>query len=340
MRVTRRALHVCLILPAALGLLVLSPKAAVAKPCTCKDIKAVSAELARVTTAEAAWMEIFAWARGLHNDVPEPASNEELDTRYRQLGRAPRSEWDAIMHTPITQVEKVDKVGEIGVFGEPVVSQSFSNTHCDDIVEGVRVHELAHRDFNLSPGNLLVGMTMRSRHMQLRAESEVLSYRKQKAFLKEKLEELEKHCKFKVSTKSQWFIPNGPPFTASMAGAEIVVDAEGHFGGSSAVNWVGTLIGSTSCGSTMNFAPTRADLTGDMDDDGQLAVTVTYTTATASVHSYCATVSRNSENMVTPSPLKFTVPSSGGASTQQHELTGAGSLLGSVEIGVVPEEDP
>jgi hypothetical protein len=161
-----------------------------------------------------------------------------LDTKYRQLARAPRADWDRIMHDPIHQIEKVDKAGGLNDKGEPIVNENFVKTHCDDIVEGIRVHERAHRDFFYSPGNV-VDVPMRSRHLRLRSESEVVSYRIQKAFLKEKLD-----------------------------AAKISADAEGHYRGSATVNWAGTLIGSLAWGSTMNYAPTRADLNGEMDDNG------------------------------------------------------------------------
>jgi hypothetical protein len=78
---TLRALRVGIILATAMGLFVMMPRDAVAEPCRCKDIRALIAEIERVSTAEVAWMEIFAWARGLHHDVPEPSSIEELDER-------------------------------------------------------------------------------------------------------------------------------------------------------------------------------------------------------------------------------------------------------------------
>jgi hypothetical protein len=187
-------------LATAFPLLLVIPHEGAAKPCECKDIQAMTAELDRVTTAEAAWMEIFAWARGLHRDIAEPSSNDELNTKYAQLARAPRSEWDRIMHEPIRKIEKLAKAGELNEQGEPVVNPDFAQVNCDDIVEGVRIHETAHRTFFLSPGNFLEGATMTSRHLRLRSESEVVSYRAQKEFIKEKLDALKNRCK-RVSFK-------------------------------------------------------------------------------------------------------------------------------------------
>lgn len=195
MVVTLRTLRFCAILTTAIGLVVMMPRDVAAKPCECKDIAAMTAELARVSTAEAVWKEIFAWARGLHPDLPEPSSNDELNTKYAQLARAPRADWDRIMHAPIQQIEKLNKAGSLDGDGEPIVNADFAQAHCDDIVEGVRVHERAHRSFFLSPGNSIEGGLMRSRHLRLRSESEVVSYRTQKEFLKEKLDALKKRCK-------------------------------------------------------------------------------------------------------------------------------------------------
>lgn len=182
----------------------------------------MTAELKRVTTAEAAWMEIFAWARGLHPDMRPPSSNEELDTRYAQLARAPRNAWEGIMHTPIQQVEKLERAGELNASGEPIVSPEYSKTHCDDLVEAVRIHEAAHRDFFLSPGNFLEGGLMASRRFRLRSESEVVSYRTHKEFLTKKLDALKKlKCGYRASGQDGPVIYSGyvcdleKPFTLS-----------------------------------------------------------------------------------------------------------------------------
>lgn len=165
-----------------------------AKACECKDIGAITTEIQRVSTAEAAWKEIFAWARGLLRDVAEPKSNDELNTKFLQLARAPRANWDRIIREQVQQVETPQTAGGLDKNGEPVVNEDFAQAHCDDIVEGVRLHERAHKDFFLSAGNV-ENVLMSSRHMRLRAESEVVSYRTQKEFLDKKLEALKKRCK-------------------------------------------------------------------------------------------------------------------------------------------------
>ncbi|OGB25707.1 MAG: hypothetical protein A3I66_04810 [Burkholderiales bacterium RIFCSPLOWO2_02_FULL_57_36] len=177
-----------------------APGLAHAAPCKCKDIDAIASEIQRVSTGEAAWKEIFAWARGLRRDVAMPQSNDEMNTKFLQLARTPRSNWDRTMREPIVQVETPEKAGGLNDDGEVIINEDFAQSHCDEIVEGVRVHERAHRDFFLSPGNFLEGGLMSSRHMRLRSESEVISYRTQKAFLEQKLDALKKQCG-KVSFK-------------------------------------------------------------------------------------------------------------------------------------------
>lgn len=184
----------------AISLSTFASRSAYAKPCECKDIDAMKSEIQRVSNGEAAWKEIFAWARGLRRDVAMPQSNDELNTKFLQLARAPPSNWDRTMRESVQQIERPQTAGGLNMDGEVVVNNEFAQSHCDEIVEGVRVHERAHRDFFLSPGNAIIGGLMSSQHLRLRSESEVVSYRTQKAFLEQKLEALKKQCR-KLSFK-------------------------------------------------------------------------------------------------------------------------------------------
>lgn len=184
------------------------PGGTTAKPCECKDIDSITAEIQRVSTAQEAWKEIFAWAKGLHNDIAPPKSNDELNTKFLQLARAPRSSWDLVMHQSVQQIEKVQKAGGLDKDGEVIVSPTFAETHCEGIVEGVRVHERAHKDFYLSPGNFIEGGFFSSAHFKLRSESEVESYRAQKAFLERELAALKQRCKPKRHPSSGGDFPS------------------------------------------------------------------------------------------------------------------------------------
>lgn len=165
-----------------------------AGPCTCDDIDKMQKHLDRVTNAEEAWKEIFAWARGLYRDVDLPRSNDDLNQKYVQLTGAPKSQWyDLIKQGPVKEKKAIKKVAGVSPEGEPVIDDDFKKNHCDDIIEAEHVHERAHKDFYLSfPKVLDVPMT--SRLFRLRAESEVESYRTHKAFLEKKLAELKLKC--------------------------------------------------------------------------------------------------------------------------------------------------
>lgn len=165
-----------------------------AKPCECKDMDSIKAEILRTSTAEAAWMQIFGWTKGtVGRDFP-PGSNGELNTRYLQLARTPRSEWDRVMRGPVGEIETPQIAGGLDQNGDVVVTESYRQANCDEIVEGVRIHERAHHDFYLSVYGMAAGRALTWRLLSTRAESEVDSYRKQTAYLKEVLAKLESEC--------------------------------------------------------------------------------------------------------------------------------------------------
>lgn len=169
-----------------------------AGPCTCDDIDKMQKHLDRVTNAEEAWKEIFAWARELYRDVDMPQSNDDLNQKFVQLTSAPKSQWyDLIKQGPVKEKKAIKKVAGVSPEGEPVVDDDFKKNNCDDVIEAEHVHEQAHKDFYLSfPKVFEVPMT--SRLLRLRAESEVESYRKHKAFLEKKLAELKLRCTTKL----------------------------------------------------------------------------------------------------------------------------------------------
>jgi hypothetical protein len=165
-----------------------------AGPCECKDIDKMQAHLDRVSKSEEVWKEIFAWARELYPGVDLPQTNDDLDQKHTQLTSAPKSQWrELIKEGRVKEKKALEKVAGLNEAGEPVVNDDFKKNNCDDIIEAEHIHEQAHRDFYLSfPKVLEVPMT--SRLLRLRAESEVESYRKHKAFLDRKLKELKLKC--------------------------------------------------------------------------------------------------------------------------------------------------
>lgn len=169
-------------------------------PCGCKDIDAMAKEIERMSTAEEAWKEIFAWARGLRSNVAPPKTNDELNAKYVQLVKVPRSEWDRIMREPLQASQAPTKIGGLNEKGEPIIDDAYRMANCDEIVEAVRVHERAHRDFFTGYSlDHVLSTLMESRLLRLRAESEVVSYRAGKAYLLPEKQKLETKCKrFKV----------------------------------------------------------------------------------------------------------------------------------------------
>src|SRR5262249_6959168 len=140
-----------------------------ARECTCDDLDTLKRRIEQAARAEAAWEEIFSWARELRQSPAPPSSNEELDQRFVELMGAPKSSWDSVMSQPVGNTAAPTKIGGLDESGEPVIDQNFRNSNCDDIIQAVRLHELTHRSFFLgySLDHFLSGLMMRSRHLRL-----------------------------------------------------------------------------------------------------------------------------------------------------------------------------
>src|SRR5262249_15731535 len=149
----------------------------------------------RAGMAEEAWREIFGWARGLRQNPPLPTANKELNVRFSELMSSPRGSWDDLMSQPIGEMAEPPKIGGINTKREPIIDQNFQNANCDDIIEGVRLHEEMHRAYFLAFSlSRFVSELMESNLLWLRAESEVESYRVEKEFLTKRADEIEKKC--------------------------------------------------------------------------------------------------------------------------------------------------
>lgn len=199
------------------------PPPAYAAPCECKDIEKITQEIARVTKSEEAWKEIFAWARELYPNIPPPGSNDDLNQKFAQLMDRARSDWrSAIEEGPPKTKQELTKVAGLNEQGEPVISEEFRKSHCDEIVEAERVHEEMHKKFYLSFPNILESATMPSKHIKLRAESEVESYRAQKVYLQKQLDDLDKRCFALLQFQSE-IMATGPQNGRATAFAEVLV---------------------------------------------------------------------------------------------------------------------
>jgi hypothetical protein len=146
-------------------------------------------------------------------------------------------------------------------------------------------------------------------------------------------------CKVLATTISTWSA--GMDIVATIDDAVMKADAQGNFTGSATVNWVTSVIGDPGCGAVSTMAPTKADLTGEINDSDQLVGKVTFQPMSASGFAACAGKRISTSNSGIADPLTIRVAASGGVSTQAQvsTWTKGGSLTGSAIIILVPEED-
>lgn len=172
--------------------------AAIARECTCKDLPTIRKRAQKAGMAEAAWKQIFAWAKGLRTNPPLPTNNRDLNVKFVELMGASANSWDSIMSQPASNAAEPAKIGGLNSKGEPILDEKFEQANCDIILEGVRLHEATHKDFFLAFSlSRFASILMPSNLLWLRAESEVEAYRAEKEFLTAKAKELEKSKKCK-----------------------------------------------------------------------------------------------------------------------------------------------
>lgn len=148
-------------------------------------------------------------------------------------------------------------------------------------------------------------------------------------------------CKFKVEATSRWNNNVGGIYLAMMDETELRADAEGRYIGSANVNWIGTFM-MDSCPKEYTIPSGQANLTGELNDSGQLTATLTYQPVAVTFNGACGNLSGWDNFQVSQDPLRFSVPASGGAFTLPQFLIGSGEMGifdGSVTIVVIPQED-
>lgn len=146
-------------------------------------------------------------------------------------------------------------------------------------------------------------------------------------------------CNFKARTSST-FSAQGITLLSAMEG-EMKMDEEGNFTGSGTVNWVGAPSASGNCSGTIDIESSQADLTGSLDENGELAAEVTYLPAALTHNFCCQGICATDTALVTPQAIAMSVPPSGGVSRQSQDLYEPNyySMHGSVDIIVIPAED-
>jgi hypothetical protein len=177
------------------------------------------------------------------------------------------------------------------------------------------------------------------------AAEEIAAYRLEIAGLKPIIEKLEKRCKLRVEAKSEWQVP-GPAnirVVATMDQAELKRDEKDRYTGSGAVNWTATADRVGDCTGTVEIGSTRADVAGEIDDKGQLVLSLTYQAAAAALKDICVnprgTARGNMQFGLAADPLRFSVSAEGGTVTQSHVLQGPeGPMSGSVVVNVIMKE--
>jgi hypothetical protein len=273
------------------------PSLTLARECTCDDLAAMRDRAAAAAKAEKAWEQIFAWARGLRQSPPVPTTNDQMNARFGQLMGASLNSWDGIMSQPVTQASTPTKIAGLDANGEPVIDKSFAARNCDTIVQAVQLHEDTHRQFFLSPGNVLAA-GISSNLLRLRAESEVVSYRAEKEFLQTKADELEKKCKRSATCTT----PNGITYTAKRCEAspwgEWTLTVSGAMSGHGTVTVSEHGAGSWSASTTVGGLPVAITQTGHAEYFSQPQATLRLTTNVGSADGHTATPNKSIDLIV------------------------------------------
>ncbi|MDO8736157.1 MAG: hypothetical protein Q7K29_03640 [Thermoleophilia bacterium] len=146
-------------------------------------------------------------------------------------------------------------------------------------------------------------------------------------------------CSYKVNTVSTW--KAGMTSVGTMDG-KMKSDEQGNFTGSAVVNWVASIVGGGGCGSASGIAPSTAELTGKLNENGQLVGRVNFGPTSASGFTWCYYYGGSStDNFFTPDPLTIRGFSEGASVYTQSQAVTAknGSFTGMATIVVIPDED-
>lgn len=141
-------------------------------------------------------------------------------------------------------------------------------------------------------------------------------------------------CKFKVNTVSKFSVGMT---SVGMIDAEIESDESGSFTGTATVNWVTSII----CGIVSPIDPGKADLTGTINESGQLVGQITFEPMTSVGGGPCGIGSVDTSNFGTLAPLTLKASSAGVSVYTQAQVVTAtnGSFTGTATLVVIPEEE-
>lgn len=140
------------------------------------------------------------------------------------------------------------------------------------------------------------------------------------------------NCKYKVKIVSKWSA--GMTIVATSSDGVMTADENGYFTGSANVNWVTSIL----CGIKSPIAPSKADLTGTINESDQLVVKITFQPTSSSGGGNCGAAGVSTSNFLTPAPLTIRVATTGAVSTRQAQVVTAknGSFTGTANVYVIP----
>ena len=135
------------------------------------------------------------------------------------------------------------------------------------------------------------------------------------------------NCPYNIKTTSHFKV-QGEDYTGQMDWTELTADQNGKYTGKGTVTWFahwqvvppGTGANVT-CVSTLTAPPSRADITGQVNDKGRLVLDVTYQPPKAPFwHVVCGPIPPIDRPIkLAPAPLKISVPASTGGSTKKPQ---------------------
>jgi len=155
-----------------------------------------------------------------------------------------------------------------------------------------------------------------------------------------------KKCDYKVTSISKWQVP-GPVnlrIEASISEAGLVDDGTGRFTGTASVQWHLTTSKLLDCEAQSVTTTSEAELTGVREDE-ELTLDLAFVTANITLPVFCVgsdggIASGGTPTQMTPKPVTFTVPATGGGTRETHVLQGPETVSGSVVVIVTRVTQP
>jgi hypothetical protein len=149
-----------------------------------------------------------------------------------------------------------------------------------------------------------------------------------------------RNCKATVHSLSEWHVPGEANImiVATIDGAVMLADDQGHFTGSGTVNWTGSAGQVGDCSGAIEIGSSQVDLTGDTDDSGQIALQMNYQPAVAILTDDCNGAGGSIQQTLTPDALAFSMPDSGGAITQTQGVSPEGTGIATIILTLEEDE--